>query len=161
VILDGGSSECGIESTVLDLTTDQPRILRPGSIDEQSIAAALGEGVLMPEIDEQTASPGTSLRHYAPRTSVEVMDRDEVLLRLRETDKPVVAITFGETTVEPPHRVIAMPTDAEPYAAKLYDALRQADAMGVSAILIERPSCTGGLWHAIHNRLQRAAHPAR
>jgi L-threonylcarbamoyladenylate synthase len=158
-ILDGGSSECGIESTVLDLTMDRPRILRPGSIDEQSIAAALGESILSPEIDEQAASPGTSPRHYAPRTPVAVLDRYELLLRLRETGKPIAAMMVGEAAVESPHQLIAMPEDAEAYAAQFYDALRRADAMGVSAILIERPPHAGGLWRAIHNRLQRATHP--
>jgi L-threonylcarbamoyladenylate synthase len=156
VILDGGPSECGIESTVVDLTGDLPRILRPGAIDAEAIASALGEEVLTPDISEQLASPGTSPRHYAPHTPIELLSIDQIDGRLRESEKPVIALVIGGLTVAPPHRIMAMPEDAEAYAAQLFDALRRADAMNMSAMLIERPPRTSALWRAIHDRLNRA-----
>lgn len=158
MILDGGPSACGIESTVLELTSEPPRILRPGNIDADQIAAILGGEVQTPVIGEQVMSPGTSPRHYAPRTPVEVLDRDEISGRLRKAGEPVVVLSLGASAVEPPHKVIELPIDAERYAAQLYDALRRADAWQASAILIEKPPRTNALWRAVHNRLERAAH---
>lgn len=157
LILDGGSSACGIESTVLDMTALPLRIMRPGSVGAERIAVALGEEVETPATREQVLSPGTSPRHYAPRTPVMVLDRAGITARLRETGEPVAAISLGVLAVEPPHRVIEMPVDSEPYAAQLYDALRRADAFGASMILIEQPPRTTPMWQAVQDRLERAA----
>lgn len=158
VILDGGSSACGIESTVLDLTTTPPRLLRPGAVDAAQIAAVLGADVLTPAVGQQSASPGTSPQHYAPRTPLEVLERTAIPARLRATSRPAVVITLGDSDIKPPHHVIDMPSDAQGYASALYDALRRADAMRPSVILLERPPRTTSLWQAVHNRLARAAH---
>ena len=74
-VLDGGPCEAGIESTVLDVTSDPPRILRPGVISGEQIGAVLGCEVVGPELragqraaSEPLHSPGLLERHYAPRT---------------------------------------------------------------------------------------------
>jgi len=157
LILDGGASDHGIESTVVDLTSDPPRILRPGNISAEQIAEVLGQRIMNPMIGEQSASPGTSPRHYAPRTPIEVHDRDALAVRLSEADSPMAVLALGALSVNAPHQVIELPRDAESYAAQLYDAMRRADSMGLSVILIELPPRSSALWQAVHNRLQRAA----
>jgi len=157
LILDGGPSECGIESTVVDLTVSPPRILRPGSISEEQVAATLAEPVLSPTISEQEASPGTSARHYAPRTPVELLDRGEIERRLRNAEGRAVVLVIGSHAVAAPHAAIPMPDDPRRYASHLYETLRRADALGANVILIERPPSAGPLWTAIINRLDRAA----
>ena len=58
--------------------------------------------------------------------------------------------------MSPPHQLVAMPRDAEQYAALLYGALRRADSSGCARIIIERPDQSGGAWDAVADRLARA-----
>ncbi len=154
LVLDGGACEIGIESTVLELTEPTPRVLRPGAITVERLREVLGE-VDAPPVTTQLASPGTSLWHYAPRTPAELVDAAQLAQRLA-IGWPAAVLCFDPESVKPPHVAVAMPRSAEPYAARLYDALRQVDASGLSRILIERPPETHGQWAAIFDRLRRA-----
>lgn len=157
LVLDGGPSEFGIESTVLDLTQSPPVILRPGSVSAEAIAAALGEPVTVGKPVRQSSSPGTSPAHYAPRTPLDLVARDELLERLSSSREPMVVLAIGWLDVPPPHRLIMMPGDADLYAAMLYDSLRKADTTKSRRILVERPTAPGDMWDALRNRLGRAA----
>lgn len=159
LILDGGPCEVGIESTVLDLSSETPRILRTGSITRESIEDAIGErveGGTMP--DAQRASPGTAASHYAPRTAAELVSRDELAARLAENAESCAVLVRGSFTTSPPHRVFIMPTDAAEYAHALYATLREADSLGASRILIERAPDDDERWAAVRDRLRRATH---
>jgi L-threonylcarbamoyladenylate synthase len=145
----------GIESTVLDLTGDIPRVLRPGAVTVEQLRDALGE-VETPKIVSQAASPGTSAAHYAPRTPAELVDARQIASRLCNARTAMAVMCFDAAGIQPPHRAIIMPRDAAQYAARLYEALRQADSTACAAILIERPPTQGELWTAIHDRLRRA-----
>lgn len=174
MILDGGPCRAGIESTVITLADGAPpRVLRQGVITREMIAGVLGEmpgvashlepsaaapttGVLTP-----LASPGMLRSHYAPTAKAVLFDAGEwpaVLGRPETAGSAVVVIShIGTRTAKPPHRVITMPADATAYATRLYAALREADSVRPSLILIERPDGAGGVWDAIRDRLERAA----
>ena len=154
LVLDGGACEIGIESTVLELTGPTPRVLRPGAVTVERLREVLGE-VDAPPVTTQLASPGTSLLHYAPRTPAELVETTQLAQRLAG-GAPAAVLCFEPASVKPPHVPVPMPRSAEPYAARLYDALRTADATGVSRIIIEQPQETHGPWAAIHDRLRRA-----
>jgi len=153
-ILDGGASTLGIESTVVDLSTPQARLLRPGSITADEIASVIGP-VERPRIAAQDASPGTSASHYAPRTPATLFRGSELSVLLRTGGSAVVLGSRG-LAVPAGHRHLIMPIDAVEYAARLYAALREADDLGVARILIELPVSEGGVWDAIRDRLVRA-----
>ena len=155
LVLDGGDCRIGIESTVLEMTGPTPRVLRPGSITVEQLREVLGE-VEASQITAQQASPGTTPRHYAPQTPAELVDAVQLAQRLA-AGSPAAVLCFDPASVKPPHVPVPMPRSAEQYAARLYDALRIADATGLSRILIEQPPETRGQWAAIFDRLRRAA----
>jgi len=156
LVVDGGPSRVGVESTVLDLVSDPPRILRPGSVLPEQLAEVLGAIEVVP-IHAQGASPGTAARHYSPRTPALLLSTAELQRELATRREPCAVISTGDLEVPRPHGRMSMPRDAEGYAARLYAALREVDRAGFSAILIERPPSRGGLWSAISDRLERAA----
>lgn len=155
VILDGGRSEFGLESTVLDLSGRRPVLLRPGTITLEALRSILGE-VDAPEIREQGASPGTAARHYAPRTPAVRVPTSGVPAALAHEQLPCAVLCFDASQVPAPHTAIAMPRDARLYASALYDALRSADSLGCGRILVEMPPSSDGLWRAVVDRLLRA-----
>ena len=158
MILDGGECEIGIESTVLDLTSSPPRILRHGSVTHEQLHEVLGE-VAAPAIEAQSASPGTSPSHYAPRTPAELVAPEHVqsaLRRLSDQNQRGVALVFEAEAIKLPHKAIAMPREGERYAHDLYQRLREADAMGCDRIIIASPPQASQVWRAVHDRLRRA-----
>ncbi|MHC5002861.1 MAG: L-threonylcarbamoyladenylate synthase [Planctomycetota bacterium] len=158
LVLDGGPCEVGIESTVLDLAADRPRILRPGSVTALELAELLGE-IDAPELRGQDRGPGTTMAHYAPRTPAVLLDRAALATHLQQaTDsgRRLAVLCFDPAAVMPPHRAFAMPQSAGDYAKVLYDALRRADDVGASEIAIERPPLSNEMWRAVLDRLVRA-----
>jgi L-threonylcarbamoyladenylate synthase len=164
LILDGGPTSGGIESTVLDVTTAPPRLLRPGLVTVSDIEAIAGPIATSQEPARSSTavplrSPGQMPRHYAPRAPLELADgngrtRVEVLtasgLRVGWVTWPGVAEVLGAERVELPSEPIA-------YAAGLYAALHDLDAGGVERIVVARPP-EGEAWLAVRDRLRRAAH---
>lgn len=159
IILDGGLCDIGIESTVLEVSTSKPRILRHGSVTLEQIREGIGE-VESPEIRSQHASPGTNELHYAPRTPVELVAQDDLRAALRrhaDAGSRCIALVMDSQAAEPPHATITMPRDPAKYAHELYQRLREADALGFDRIVIETPPRESDLWRAIRDRLRRAA----
>lgn len=165
-VLDGGPCRGGIESTVLSLAGSQPRILRPGLISAEEIEIVLGQAVADPK--QSPPSPGARLEspgqlavHYAPRSPAVLFDPHEWPSLAAAARGPIMVLGRTMTAIENPHALIRMPAEAGPYAARLYAALREADAALPSLIAIERPPATGPIWDAIADRLARAtARPA-
>jgi L-threonylcarbamoyladenylate synthase len=155
LVLDGGPCSVGIESTVLDLSGDAPRVLRPGSITSSQLSALIGP-VERTLSTEQGASPGTSLRHYAPATPVELVDAGAAADRLAECAGRVVVISSGscECDVE---NTIELPETPGGYAESIYSALREADGMNLDRILIIRPGGDQPGWEAVIDRITRAS----
>ena len=106
-------------------------------------------------------SPGMLARHYAPRTPARLFSENEWADLSASMRRPrAVVLSHRLLTVQPPHGFVAMPADAEGYAAALYAAMREADEFGADEMLIERPPTDGPLWAAIADRLARATSKA-
>jgi L-threonylcarbamoyladenylate synthase len=153
LVLEGGRSEVGIESTIVDLSGRKPALLRPGGISRQELENALNAKVE----DKGSAAPrhsGGLERHYAPRTPARLVpayDLDKEIARMKER---VAVLGFSR----PDERVDywrRMPRDPNAYAQKLYSALRELDAAGCEEILVEAPP-EAPEWTAVRDRLQRA-----
>jgi L-threonylcarbamoyladenylate synthase len=153
LVLEGGPTEVGIESTIVDLSGAAPVLLRPGGISKQDLETALG----FPVSEKSAASPrhsGGLERHYAPRTLARLVpsyDLDKEIARLKEK---VAVLAFSR----PDERVdywLRMPRDPQAYAQNLYAALRELDTAGCDEILIEAPPDTPE-WTAVGDRLKRA-----
>lgn len=156
LILDGGQCVVGLESTVLDLTNRTPRILRPGAITAENLRDVLGD-VESPDIRIQDASPGTRASHYAPRTPAALLQRDELVATARASTDRLALIVLAPLEADTPHAQLLMTAEPRMYAMQLYRALREADALDVKRILIERPPTDDDpRWAAVHDRLTRA-----
>jgi L-threonylcarbamoyladenylate synthase len=164
LIVDGGPSPVGIESTVLSLAGEVPVILRPGSIGIDELRAVLGRVELAsaaPAAGEARPSPGLLDRHYAPRAEVRMFDPDARVAAFAKAvwaasdDRAVGVIAFAPASASGAE-VVVMPDDAAGYAARLYAALHALDAAGCEVIWIERVPETPE-WAGIRDRLRRAA----
>ena len=163
-VLDGGPCRAGIESTVLDLTGDLPRILRRGILGTEDLVPVLGPVEIAdgsPETDEPAVSPGVLGPHYRPSTPVVLLEDVSVLSRMVSEAEGAVALLSPpgrRVRIGSPHLGIDMPGLASGYARKLYAALREADAASVSQIIIVFPLLKDSeIWDAIRERLRRAA----
>jgi L-threonylcarbamoyladenylate synthase len=158
-VLDGGEADVGIESTIVDLSGAEPRLLRPGWIGSHDIEAALGAALAVPDRTAPRA-PGTLAAHYAPRTPLALVEADlllELAASLARQGKKTAALAFSAARPVAPAIVWkAAPSDARAYAHALYANLRALDAAGCDTILVERPPQTAE-WAAINDRLTRAA----
>ena len=154
LILDGGSSEVGLESTIIDCTRDLPRILRPGAITVEMIEEVTGLNVpnsldaQSKDFKEETIRvSGTLENHYAPKAKV-FLDQQPT------AGSGFIALEIVAT----PDGVIrlASPKSVEDFARILYESMREGDRLNLDTIYIEQP--TGdGLSVAIRDRLMRSA----
>lgn len=160
MVLDGGPCPGGLESTVLDLASSPPRILRPGLVTSAEIEKLIGP-VMRPmgPLTEKAPmpSPGMMLRHYAPRAVLEcVADGRQRVDELQRQGVRVGWLTFGAAAGMD---VVQMSRDPAEYAARLYAVLHELDAAGVERIVVDLPPDEEE-WLAVRDRLRRAsAHP--
>jgi L-threonylcarbamoyladenylate synthase len=163
LVLDGGQSEVGIESTIVDVTGVQPVLLRPGHISAHAIELAAGVPLAAPQANSPRA-PGTLTAHYAPNTPLLVMEGDlmlELAATLAQQGKSVAVL--ARSTLQPllPGLTwIAAPHHAQAYAHDLYANLRALDAVGCDAMLVEQLPQQPE-WAAVNDRLGRAAAGSR
>jgi len=160
LILDGGPTDVGVESTIVDLSGDRPVLLRPGSIIPAHLAAVLGEAPDAPHAASPRAS-GTLPSHYAPRTPLDVIAPDDLEERAtqctaRGSHIAVLARRKALSTLSGIAWYIAS-ADATTYAHVLYATLRALDAGGYDRILVEDVP-DDGAWLAVWDRLHRAAY---
>jgi L-threonylcarbamoyladenylate synthase len=150
LVLDGGPSSWGIESTVLDLTTPVPTLLRPGALALRVLRDVAGAIALR---DAETTdgaarpSPGMSKRHYAPRARL-IMTKEVGDV---EVDGPVGVLSYEGF---PGDEILS--ADPREYAADLYAALHRLDDAGGATILVQEPPQTED-WLAVRDRLGRAS----
>ncbi|NBW96079.1 MAG: threonylcarbamoyl-AMP synthase [Planctomycetia bacterium] len=167
LILDAGPCVHGIESTVVDCTTDPPLVLRPGPITQARLTEALGMPVAAPSAIAHAGparAPGQLPRHYAPRTPLELSDTaservGSLLAEGRRVGWLTVAADAPATRSLAASRdvvVVPMPADPAAYAAMLYAALHALDKRDLSTIVVDTPPDTDG-WRAVRDRLSRAA----
>ncbi len=172
LIVDGGQSQVGIESTVLDLTVLPPKILRPGMIRAESLAAVAG--IIQhstPRHREQASniqhptlrSPGLLKKHYAPRARLAVLhwlnDTDLRAQLSALNPQPSTCFVIAHTIIPTglsAANVSVIPHDAEAFARAIYAELHRCDAAGAELIIVEAPPELPG-WAGIADRLRRAA----
>jgi L-threonylcarbamoyladenylate synthase len=170
MVLDGGASTVGIESTIVDLSrlvSHGPVLLRPGQISAEAIAAVIDRLPCAP--DAHSADPtaprasGTLESHYAPHTPVAMQDGAtlrQTLSALAAAGRKVALIHYSDTPLEAmpsPHAALRLPATPEGFAHALYAALRAMDGRGADLILVEAPPQEGA-WLGVNDRLRRAAH---
>ena len=147
LVLDGGACSVGVESTIIDCTGLLPRVLRPGAISTAMIEEVTGLKTVGIDGQDEIRVSGSLENHYAPAA--------KVLL----CEIPIVGQGFiAHKNIETPQGVIrlASPGDDEEFAQILYSALRQADAQGLSEVVVIQPIGIG-IGVAIRDRLARAA----
>ena len=146
VILDGGPCQVGVESTIIDCTTQTPQILRLGAITREMIQESTGL-LVVEEIKSDIRVSGSLESHYSPSAHV-VLDIEP------QSGEGFIAMDSIQT---PPGAIrLAAPSSVEAYAREIYSALRYADAQGLTKVCIIQPE-GGGLAAAIRDRLKRAA----
>ena len=170
VVLDGGACEVGVESTIVDLTGDEPVLLRPGGITLERIESLLGVKVGRTAASGVRA-PGMLASHYAPRARVELTEPARLAERARELVRQGqrVAVLVGRSALSQSDEIASLaplegvmlldlgPSD-ESAAQRLYAALRQADVDNCSVVLASQPEARG-VGEALADRLTKAAGP--
>jgi L-threonylcarbamoyladenylate synthase len=152
-IIDGGPCEHGLESTVIDVTTSPPTLLRPGSITQEQIEGAIGS-ILAGGNENAPRSPGMKYRHYAPTTQL-ILAKDIGKELEAHKGKKIGVIK----TSEPPfgaYLEIFVGNSSKEYARNLFAALRHLDAQNLDLIIAQEIS-EEGEGRAIMNRLKKAA----
>jgi L-threonylcarbamoyladenylate synthase len=171
LVLDGGPTPGGLESTVLDVTCSPPRLLRPGLVSPEAIEALIGPIVRGASAEGPTAttgaaappprSPGLMARHYAPRVPLVCVAGgwDEVQSLLRAGFR-VGWLAFGDATngEQAGLTIVRMPIEPVGHAAQLYAALHALESADVERIVVSLPP-EGEGWLAVHDRLRRASTP--
>lgn len=164
-VVDGGSCDIGVESTVITLATNPPMLLRPGGITPEQLREVLGEIEISHAVyeklaeGEKAASPGMKYKHYAPKAAVTIIKGDFEKYRkfLEAQNRDVCAVCFeGEGKYFDKFIEYGKAEDSLTQAQHIFDALREVDVMDCHAAFVRCPVTTGvGL--AVYNRLLRSA----
>ncbi|HYS24945.1 MAG TPA: L-threonylcarbamoyladenylate synthase [Vicinamibacterales bacterium] len=174
LIIDGGATDVGLESTVIDLSGGVPTILRPGAIDLDALRQVIPDvvsGRAAPLPTAAMASPGMLPKHYSPITPVTLyeVDRETALVRMKRDaqqrlshGESVVVLSYTEDVGELGNlgvQIVELASESNPVAvaARLYAALRECDELGAGAILVRTITTRHPLSGAIQDRLRHAA----
>lgn len=160
LVLEGADCEVGLESTIIDLSHDLPRLLRPGAVTREQIEAVLGTTLSDPGSNAPRAS-GSLESHYAPQARlvvVPVQERIACAADLAQRHAKIALLAPAQTA--PPRGVILIPLPDDPvlFAQRLYAAFRMADAEGCPVAVVSPPR-ESGLGEAILDRLRKASAP--
>jgi L-threonylcarbamoyladenylate synthase len=150
LVLEGGPSEVGIESTIVDLSSGAASLLRPGAISRRDLETLVKIG----DTASAVRHSGGMARHYAPRTPARLVNAFDLDKQIAALKQRVAVLAFSR----PDERVdywLRMPRDPAAYAQRLYAALRELDTAGCEQILVEAPP-EGAEWAAVSDRLQKA-----
>ncbi len=165
LIVDAGTCDAGIESTVVDVRGGSIRVLRPGALDVASLRAIVPELEVGWAETAETASrpsPGMDARHYAPRARLILAATREraqsIALEVAAPGAKVGLVVHGPTMPGPSSVLVhQLPAGAADYARLLYGVLHDLDDAGVEAIVVQQVP-TDEAWWAVADRLRRAAH---
>ena len=171
-IVDGGPCAVGVESTIIDLTCEPPRLLRPGGITLEQLRVVLGQVDVDPAVTrllgagEKPKAPGMKYRHYAPKAPVTVVTGDpqksaEYIAAHAQSEDGIICFDeflplFTGRSSARPVMDLGPAGDKEEQARHIFDALRSFDHTSVPAIWAQCPD-TSGIGLAIANRLNKAA----
>ncbi len=156
LVLPGGRTAVGIESTIVDLCQKPFKILRQGMLSQQALEHFLAEKLVLSDqpTTTTTRAPGLLATHYAPHTPLQLFDIKDLPKFMGQAVAVLAQSPQPDFAKNIPWRT--MPTRPEAYAFELYAALRTADGSGAQLILVETP-LQAPEWAAIHDRLHRAA----
>ncbi|PEY33972.1 threonylcarbamoyl-AMP synthase [Bacillus cereus] len=166
-IVDGGATGVGVESTVVDCTSEVPTILRPGGITKEQLEEVIGTVSLDPALKdekEKPKAPGMKYTHYAPKAPLSIVEGSRDFIQQLVDKKKEEGYTVGVLTTEEYQHVYeadvvlscGVRSNLASVATKLYDVLRTFDASKVDVIFSESfPN--EGIGNAIMNRLTKAA----
>jgi len=154
VVLDGGRCDLGIESTVVALDGEAPRLLRAGAVPRTAIEELIGPLKVGARAQGPLQSPGQHRRHYAPAAEMRIVPPAGLAAaELASHGKVGVLLREADTACG---TVLRLPKDAQGYARELYAALRALEDAGCDAIVVEDVPHTAE-WDAIRDRLLRAS----
>ena len=167
-VFDGGACGVGVESTVITLAEDTPRLLRPGKVTLEELREVLGEVELDSAVlnklkdGQKAASPGMKYKHYAPKANVILLKctDDEFIDYVNRCGGSGVAALCCDEDVEKlsvKYISLGKRNDYEAHAQKLFDSLRRIDGYGNIVTVYTRLPSTDGVGLAVYNRLIRAA----
>lgn len=162
-VIDGGSCEFGIESTVLSLAGDVPTILRPGAVTREMLSEVIGRVDIARAVTEgmadgeTAASPGMKYKHYAPKAKIIIVNANRAKYeKYVNSQKGAFALCYEGDNIEIPKVTFGREGDDLSQSHALFDALRKLDELGAEKVYARNPKLTGvGL--AVYNRLIRAA----
>lgn len=166
-VVDGGPCGVGLESTVITLCGERPRILRPGGVTPEQLSAVLGSVDIdravthKVEAGERVASPGMKYKHYAPKAHVTILNGTLEKMAAYVNERAcegVAALCFEgeEDSFSVPCVTYGTRNDDLSQAQRLFDALRELDRIGAKTVYASCPR-TDGVGLAVYNRLIRAA----
>ena len=156
-VVDGGPCTVGLESTILDLSSVHPQVLRPGHVTSEALAAVLGT-LASQASAESPQVPGSLESHYAPNTPLYLVDTSRLESAVTKLQQSGAVVVLAR---RPPQAALGcewviLPESAAAYGHDLYAGLRQADALGGTSMVIEQPP-NSVEWEAVNDRLRRAA----
>lgn len=154
LILDGGPCPIGVESTILDLTEEKPRLLRPGGLPLEMLEPLAGRIEIYQSDSERPLAPGQLPSHYAPRTPVAFLSADfkfpaDQKAGLLAFQTPIENLPFAKI------EILSPAGDLAEAAANLFSCLHRLDRAGLQIIFVE-PVPEAGLGSAIMDRLRKA-----
>lgn len=158
LILDGGPSSVGVESTIIDVTKDTPRLLRPGGVAREDLERVLGRQLVLATHATDVRAPGMLESHYAPRAGLRLVSANDVFREAEQLQKSgarVVVIAPEGTALPNGVTLLSVPSDEAGFARLLYAHLRQADSLGDQILAVPPPE--SGLGLAVLDRLRRAS----
>lgn len=162
IILDAGPTLIGVESTVIDVTTSPPTILRLGGLARETIEGVVGTLATSHDLDTLKRSPGTRHRHYAPDANVELIEAgdsarlEKLIVQYRGLGKRVACILHSLNIEEVNETLLVVSTDVNDYARYLFQTMRIFDEQKVDLIIVESVPEVG-VGEAVMDRLRRAA----
>ena len=168
LIVDGGACRVGVESTIVDLTEERPRLLRPGGITPEQLTAVLGDLVVdkavTAQIDKDAVvkAPGMKYKHYAPQSEVVIVagSREKAAAYIRRHITPNDRVLCFEEELPLYADCNPLPygkeADVSTLSAGLFAALRELDDPSISKVYARCPE-GGGVAYAVQNRLKKAA----
>lgn len=158
LVLEGGACDVGIESTIVDLSGDEPVLLRPGAVTVEMLERVLGQRVRHAG-ENATPAPGRKPSHYAPRAKVLLASDAEAvsLARCFHAGGARVGLLSTKAPMEAGIDWLGLPQDADAQARELYQRLRDADALGLDIVVAVVPPLREGIGEALQDRLRRAA----
>lgn len=164
LIIDGGSSEIGVESTVISFAEDPPRLLRPGGVTLEEMTALIGEIVVDDAVLNKledgavASSPGMKYKHYAPSADITIIKSDFDTFKSICEGENATALCFDgeEKALSCPAVTYGDKNDDYSQSARLFDALRELDKSGATRVYARCPE-TKGMGLAVYNRLIRAS----